>query len=267
MSLGISAAGWAAIGAIGSVAVSAYGTSEAADAQAEGASNAGNATLQAQREAIKAQQPILDGGYAATNKLMDLLGLSKNTGAPGFNSLNTPFSFDASQLESTPGYQFQLQQGQEALDRKAAAGGGFYSGAALKAAEGFGQDLARTNFDNEYSRQFNAYQTNRANTLNPLQALAGQGQSSANVVSGVQQNTGNTLANLYAGLGNAQGAASIAGANAIGSGITNGIGAWQQAQWLNRLTPKGYGPGGSQGYFTQWGLGGGYGSGTGGMGD
>lgn len=228
--------GWVAAGAtLVSGVLGSKAAGDAADTQAGATRDAADAQLTASREALAAQKPFLEGGYAATNRLLDLLGLSSNTGAQGYGSLNTPFSFKPGDLTQTPGYQFQLQQGQEALDRKAAAGGGFYSGAALKAATGFNQNLASTTFDNEYNRAFNAYQTNRANTLNPLQALAGQGQTAATTTGQIQQNTGNALAGLYTNLGNAQAAAGIAGTNAITSGITNGIGAWQQAQYLNKL--------------------------------
>lgn len=239
MAIGTGAAilGGAVVGGLAGLA----GGSKAAGAQKDAAQMASDATLTAQREALEAQKPFLEGGYAATNKLLDLLGLSKNTAAEGFGSLNNQFSFKPEDLTQAPGYQFQLQQGQEALDRKAAAGGGFYSGAALKAAQGFGQNLAGTTFDNEYNRAFNAFQTNRANTLNPLQALAGQGQTAANNTGAIQQNTGNSLANLYTGLGNAQGAAAISGANSIGGAINNGLAAWQQASLLNKLMPNGGG--------------------------
>lgn len=259
MAIGTGAAilGGAVIGGLAGIA----GGNKAAKAQENAAQVGADATLQAQREALAAQKPFLEGGYSATNKLLDLLGLSQNTGAAGFGSLNQQFSFTPGDLTQTPGYQFQLDQGQEALDRKAAAGGGFYSGANLKAAQSFGQNLAGTTFDNEYNRAFNAFQTNRANTLNPLQALAGQGQSSANNVSGIQQNTGNALANLYTGLGNAQGAAAISRGNAIGGAINSGLSAWQQANYLDKLSQ---GPG--YGAFPQWGAGGGFGSGTAGMG-
>lgn len=250
--------GGAVIGGLAGV----MGGNKAAGAQENAARVGADATLQAQREALAAQQPFLQGGYAAVNRLLELQGLGGNQNAAGYGSLNTPFSFTPGDLTQTPGYQFQLEQGQEALDRKAAAGGGFYSGANLKAAQSFGQNLAGTTFDNEYNRAFSAYQTNRANVLNPLQALAGQGQTSANNVSGIQQNTGNALANLYTGLGNAQGAAAISRGNSIGGAINSGLSAWQQANYLNKLSQ---GPG--MGAFPQWGGGGGFGSGFGGMGD
>jgi hypothetical protein len=244
--------GAAILGAAGvSALTGVLGGNRAAKAQENAAQMSADATLTAQREALAAQQPFLQGGYAGTNRLQELLGVGGNTGAQGYGSLNEKFSFTPGDLTQTPGYQFQLQQGQETLDRKAAAGGGFYSGAALKASQGFGQDLASTTFDKEYNRAFNAFQTDRANTLNPLQALAGQGQTAANNVSGIQQGTGNALANLYTGLGNAQGAASIAQGNAIGGAVNNGLSAWQQANYLSQLQQP------AQSTFGMWGAGGG----------
>lgn len=226
----IIAAGGALLGGL----IGGKSSKDAAKIQAEGTAQASEATLQAQREALAAQKPFLEGGYAGTNRLQELLGLGGNQSAQGYGSLNTPFSFEPGDLTQTPGYQFSLQQGQNALDRKASAGGGFYSGGGLKDAASFSQGLAGTTFDNEYNRAFNAYQTNRANTLNPLQALAGQGQTSAGTVGNIQMSGANSLANLITGNANAQGASRIATGNAISSGINNGLTAWQRAQYMQQ---------------------------------
>jgi hypothetical protein len=213
--------------------ISALASTSAARTQAGATRQAADATLQGQREALDAQRPFLEGGYAATNRLQELLGVGGNKSADGYGSLNTPFSFTPGDLTQTPGYQFSLQQGQNALDRKAAAGGGFYSGGGLKDAASFSQGLAGTTFDNEYNRAFNAFQTNRANTLNPLQAMAGQGQTSAGTVGNIQMGGANSLANLITGNANAQGASKIATGNAISSGINNGLAAWQRSQYMS----------------------------------
>jgi hypothetical protein len=261
---------WVAVGtAVVGTAVSANSASKARKAQ----QSAADASIEQQRDAtaaqLEAQRPFLEGGYTANNRLLELLGLGGNKDAAGYGSANAQFSFTPGDLTQAPGYQFQLQQGQEALDRKAAAGGGFYSGAALKAAQGFGQNLASTTFDNEYNRAFNAFQTNRANTLNPLQSLSGQGQTAANTSANIQQNGANALSSLLTSNANSQGAAAISQGNAISNGLSGGLSAWQQANYLNKLQqqPVGYGLGGTQGSFTQWGSGGGFGSGFGGMGD
>jgi len=68
-------------------------------------------------------------------------------------------------FQADPGYAFRMTEGLKALDRQAAARGGLISGAALKASQGYGQDLA----SQEYMNAFNRFQTNRTNLLNPLQ--------------------------------------------------------------------------------------------------
>lgn len=232
-----------AVAVVGAAAIGAVATTASAKSASSSAQDATDKSIAAQKQgqdaALAAQQPFLDAGYLATNKLTDLLGLSTNTSAAGYGSLNTPFKFDSSNLASDPGYQFQLQQGQNALDRKAAAGGGFYSGQALEGASTFNQGLASTAFGDAYNRQFNAYQTQRSNELNPLQALAGQGQSSANTTGQIQTNGANSMASLLTGNANAQGAASIAQGNAISNGLNNGITNWQRANYMNQLNSPG----------------------------
>ena len=54
------------------------------------------------------------------------------------------------QLAQTPGYQFELQQGEEATNNSAAARGLSSSGAALKGADAYANNLADTNYQNNY---------------------------------------------------------------------------------------------------------------------
>ena len=84
-------------------------------------------------------------------------------------------------LEADPGYQFRLQQGQQALERSLAARGLGQSGAALKAAQEYGQGLADQTYDDYFRRQAQ---------------LAGMGYGAAS-----------GLGSIYSGLGNAQAAA------------------------------------------------------------
>ena len=79
-----------------------------------------------------------------------------------------------SDFEQDPGYGFRMSEGLKALDRTAAARGNLLSGATLKGAQRYGQDLG----SQEYQNAFNRYQTNRSNLLNPIQSLAGVGQTS-----------------------------------------------------------------------------------------
>lgn len=71
--------------------------------------------------------------------------------------LYTPMVNSLAELQATPGYQFQLQQGQQNLAQQAAARGGLLSGAQMKAAQGYGQQQAATGFQQAWERAQNAY--------------------------------------------------------------------------------------------------------------
>jgi hypothetical protein len=163
--------------------------------------------------------------------------------------------FSMSDFEADPGYAFRLAEGQKALDRQAAARGGLISGAALKAAGRYGQEMG----SQEYQNAFNRYQTNRANQLQPLQSLAGVGQTSANTLSNAAANFGAAVGANEINAGNARASGYVGGANAITQGLSQYLNYNQNQNMLNMLnqrqygtTPQGYGtvlsdPYGSQG--------------------
>lgn len=158
--------------------------SKQADAMTEaariGARSAQEAT-QLQREMWQAQQaqqqPWLQAGTGAVNRLA--AGLAQG------GEFATPFS--QTNWMQDPGYAFRLSEGQKALDRSAAARGGLQSGAALKAAARYGQDMG----SQEYQNAFNRYYQERSNMLTPLQSLAGVGQTSAQQLGAAGQNYAN----------------------------------------------------------------------------
>ena len=104
--------------------------------------------------------------------------------------LYTPMVTNLAELQATPGYQFQLQQGEQALGQTAAARGGLLSGAQQKAAQNYAQQQAATGFQSAWERAQQAYTT----AFN--QNLARQQQ----LQSVLGQNAGlyNTNAGLYA---------------------------------------------------------------------
>lgn len=131
--------------------------------------------------------------------------------------------FGMSDFQADPGYAFRLSEGQKALEQQVAARLGSQSGAALKAAIRYGQDMA----SQEYTNAFNRYQTSRENQLNPLLSLAGRAQTASNTLGSAAGQYGSNVGNLYLGTGEAQGNAMMAGANARGSafqGIGNMLG-------------------------------------------
>lgn len=146
--------------------------------------------------------------------------------------INTPTT--AADAMSDPGYQFGLDQGQLALDRKAAAGGGRVSGAALKAASEYGTNYATTGYNAAYQR--------RQDRLNRLAALAGVGQSATGSSASAGASMAGANANLISSQGNATGAGMLAQGNIWGN-AANSLGAIGQ-RWANspgQQTPQTYG--------------------------
>jgi hypothetical protein len=249
----------AAVGAsIGGGLDAQNASSNAADAQVSAANNASANSLQAARESnalqkemfdkqVELQSPFRQAGLTGQNRLMDLLGLSGNTGAQGYGSANEKFSMG--DFTADPGYQFRLQQGQQALDRSASARGGMFSGRAAKDLMNYGQGAASQEYGNVYNRKFNEFQTNRANTLNPLQSLSGMAQTSSNTLgnaaSNYGTNVGNTLTSTAGMVGNnmkaagdARGSGYLGQVNSMNNAIGSGIGAYNNYNYMNKLFPQ-----------------------------
>ena len=138
-------------------------------------------------------------------------------------------SFGMSDFEQDPGYGFRMSEGLKALDRSAAARGGLLSGATLKGAQRYGQDLG----SQEYQNAFNRYQTNRSNLLNPLQSLAGIGQTSTNQGISAGQNYATNVGNLGMNAAGTQANAGLTAAQANQSAYGNVGNAF-----ANYLTPN-----------------------------
>lgn len=77
-----------------------------------------------------------------------------------------PFSYapftapTADEAAAQPGYQFAVQQGEQALENSAAAKGVLRTGGTLKDILGFGQQAATQNYGNVYAQDLGTYQTN-----------------------------------------------------------------------------------------------------------
>lgn len=160
-----------------------------ASKQAEAVGKAGQAGAEASRYAadiqkqmferqVALQEPWRQAGVGALNQLIPLAGQY------------TPFT--ANQMYQEPGYQFRLSEGLKAMERGAAARGGLQSGAALKAAQRYGQEYA----SGEYQNAFNRYLREREARLNPLQSLANVGQTSAQTMAGQAGTYGSNIGNL-----------------------------------------------------------------------
>jgi hypothetical protein len=181
---------------------------------------------------VELQEPFREAGLAGQNRLLELLGLSKDKTAADFGKYASA-EFGMNKFTADPGYAFRMSEGMKALDRSAASKGGLLSGATLKGAQRFGQDLA----SQEYQNAFNRYQTTRTNTLNPFASLAGVAQSSANTLGTAAGQLGGQIGSNIIGAGNAMAAGQVGSANAIAQGVGQGVNFYQNQQMMNRLFP------------------------------
>ena len=229
---------------------SLLGSSNAANAQQEAAAQSAAAQREAADKSIAAQREMFDigradlapyreGGTTAQNQLMQLLGIGGDQNAQGYGRYAKDFGM--SDFTTDPGYQFRLEQGMKALNASAAAKGMGMSGANIKGATEYGQNLG----SQEYQNAFNRYQTNRTAQLAPLQSLYAGGQAaaagSAAQAGALGTNLGNTYTNLGQGLGqaavasgNAQASGYLNQANAVTNALNQGMSSYTMNNYLNR---------------------------------
>ena len=142
----------------------------------------------------------------------------------------------AAEAAQTPGYQFALGQGLQALDRGAAARGNLLTGGTMEAEQQYGQGLAsqtyQQTFNNaltQYQQAYNQFQQGQANTYNRLAGLAGTGQVSAGQLGQEGGQAANSVANTIL-TGNQQiGQQMNNAAAANASGYVGSANAWNSA--------------------------------------
>ena len=208
---------------IGSSLLGASAADKAANTQANAANRAADLQYKQYQENVARQKPFYDVGV---NALPELVKASKYT----------PFGMQ--QFQQDPGYGFRLKEGQQALDRSAAARGGLISGGALKAAQRYGQEMG----SQEYTNAFNRYQAERQARLGPLQAMTGMGQTTAQQIGAAGQNMAGNVGEAYQGAANARASGYVGGANAITSGLGTYLNYTGNQNMTNALRALPYGP-------------------------
>lgn len=212
-------------------------SNRAAELQSSAATRASELQAAATRDAARIQQQVANAQMALQREQFNRqVELQKPWHTAGKNALAqlvplasnyTPFGMD--QFQADPGYSFRMDEGMKALERSAAARGGLLSGSAMKGIQRFGQGLA----SDEYANAFNRYQTERNARLNPLQSLAGVGQTAAQQIGQAGQamtagmgQTGQAMAsnlgNLYTSGASNLGNIATSSANNLGNIYTSG---------------------------------------------
>jgi hypothetical protein len=225
---------WVAGAVVGSAVIGANASSKAAKAQAGAASEASNLEREMFERNIELNAPFREAGVNALNKLIPLTDYK---------------NFGMSEFQADPGYSFRMSEGMKGLERSAAARGGLLSGGTLKGIQRFGQDMA----SQEYQNAFNRYQTERNARLNPLQSLAGVGQTTSQQLGAAGTQMAGNVGNLITGGAAARASGYVGGANALTGALNTGLNYYQGQQYLNRMTPQptptvGYSGQGPMGY-------------------
>ena len=209
---------------IGSSLIGSSSANEAANVQAGAADRAAELQQQQFNRQVELQAPFREAGVRAL---------------PELEAASRYKNFGMEQFTADPGYGFRLAEGQKALDRQAAARGGLISGGALKAAQRYGQEMG----SQEYTNAFNRYQTERQARLNPLQSLAGVGQTSVAQLGQAGQAMATGVGEAGAAAAQARASGYMGGANALSQGLSQYMG-YSQGQQRNALLSRAIGGGG-----------------------
>ncbi|NIE67477.1 DNA transfer protein p32 [Burkholderia sp. Ax-1719] len=207
-------------GSVAAAGIGAVASNSAADTQASAANNATGAQMAMFNTTQQNLQPYMSEGNTALNTLNGQLP-----------TLNAPINNTNWQQYMSPAYNFQLQQGDQAIQNSAAATDGALSGAAMKGLINYNQNMAGTAFQNA----FNDYQTQNSNIYSRLSNLANLGESAAAGVGQAATATGANVANTITAAGNAQAAGTVGTANAVTGAVNNGLGYYM----LNNLAGSG----------------------------
>lgn len=212
----LAGAGISAIGSLIGGGKQASAIKQAATTQANAADYAANLTSEAEANSLNFtkqnysnteanEAPYQAAGTAAEGEL------ASGT-APGGEFSSTPTADQV--MAQDPGYAFQLAQGQLALERSEAAGGGVGSGGALKAGAEFGQNFA----EESYGNALNEFNTNRQINYGDLSGVANEGLGANATVANAGTGASSTVANTSLTGAGTQGTDLMGGANATAAG-------------------------------------------------
>lgn len=124
-------------------------------------------------------------------------------------------------FQANPGYQFAMDQGQQALARQAAAGGRGASGGALMASQKYGQGLANQEYNNWYQNYMNNLYRGGQSALQGVQGQSQALDAQGRLAYGYGTDTGNnamqygrTLADMGTAYGDKAASISMSGIKA-----------------------------------------------------
>lgn len=224
------AAGIGAGGSIISGSIGANAAKSAASTQAAAADRATQAELDMYNQNVAREQPFVQGGTNALAQLQQLLGI----GGPGSSgTASSPIlqmlgiggpggtgagNINPATFQGSPGYQYALQQGENAVTNAAAQNGGI-GGNALRELQNRGQGLANQNWNQYLGQASGAW----GDLLSRLQSLISGGQGAAANLGSTGTTVGGQVGSNLIGAGNALAGGQIGSANAVAGGLNGAI--------------------------------------------
>lgn len=191
--------------------------------------SAANKATGAQQDASSQQLALQEQIYGDSRALFDPY---HQFGTSGINALGQAIgaqpTYQPYSHTQDPGYQYLMDQSQNAIQGSAAASGNMFSGATLGALQQNATGLASQDYNNGFMRHQQVYANQQGeyqNHLNSLFNQVGMGQNAAGMTATAGSNYVTGASNALGAYGNAGAAGSIATGNAINSSINNGIGA------------------------------------------
>ena len=214
---------------VGSSLLGSSSSKKAAKAQAAAA----EADRQLQKELyydqVARQEPFRQAGLTTQAELLRQMGLAGDASSQGYGNMLRNFAM--SDFEADPGYGFRLQEGLKSMDRQAAARGGLISGAALKAAQRYGQEMGSQEYQNAYNR----YNQNRNINYSMLTGQQAVGQGATNQQGQASQNYGTAAGNAMQNAAAARASGYMGSANALAGGLGQIANTYSQQQMMNRI--------------------------------
>lgn len=205
----------------------------AASTQAGAAQDATAAQLGMFNQTQTNVAPWLEAGQAS---LKDLVAGVK----PGGQFAVTPYtSFTMDQFRSDPGYQFQLQQGQNALINAMSKTGGPNSNN-LKGLVSFSQGLANTDYQQalqNYIQQFVLANQARTQGYNQVAGISAEGLGAGLKQGQIATQVGQDIGSNIIGAGNARAAGTVGVANALTGAGSSAYNQYLQQQYLQAMQP------------------------------
>ena len=181
------------MGVTGTIAASAavgyLGSQAAAGKQSDASAQSIEAQEQMYHQTRDDLQPYMTAGNNAVSQIQNNMA-----------DWNKGFTKDDFLANKDPGYEWNLQQGQQSLQNSAAAKSGLVNAGTMASLSNYSQNQA----SNEYQNAFNRYQTQIQGNYNRWSGLAGLGENAAAGAGNNATSAGQSIGNTAVGMGNAQ---------------------------------------------------------------